>query len=297
MSTPRTIEQYLEALRAALAGADRALIQDALYDAEEYLRAEVAQHPEQAESDILERIATTYGAPEEVADAYRTTEATVSAALKRPSKTTPERGLLRRFFGVWADSHAWLALLYLLLALFSGIFYFTVTAIGISLSLGLAILIIGVPFFLLFIGLTRALSLAEGRLVEALLGVRMPRRPARSPAGSLWVRIKNMLLDWRTWTTLVYLAAMLPLGVVYFVVAIVGGTIGLATALAPVAVLLQTMGIGDGMDFNGVPVGLPVAGLLSIGGLLFLTLFLHLVRLVGSLHGKLARMLLLSRDP
>jgi len=32
-ATPRTVEQYLDALRAALRGADPALVQDALYDA------------------------------------------------------------------------------------------------------------------------------------------------------------------------------------------------------------------------------------------------------------------------
>jgi hypothetical protein len=32
---PRTIAEYLDQLRAALAGADPALVQDALYDAEE----------------------------------------------------------------------------------------------------------------------------------------------------------------------------------------------------------------------------------------------------------------------
>ncbi len=35
---PTTIPAYLEQLRRSLAGADPALIQDALYDAEEYLR-------------------------------------------------------------------------------------------------------------------------------------------------------------------------------------------------------------------------------------------------------------------
>lgn len=35
---PSTIPQYLEQLQAALRGADPALVQDALYDAEEYLR-------------------------------------------------------------------------------------------------------------------------------------------------------------------------------------------------------------------------------------------------------------------
>ena len=76
-NAPRTIDEYLKQLRSALAGEDAALIQDALYDAEEYLRAEVASHPQRSEADVLELIASTYGAPEEVAAAYRDTEAKV----------------------------------------------------------------------------------------------------------------------------------------------------------------------------------------------------------------------------
>ena len=51
-SAPRSIDQYLRQLREELAGADPALVQDALYDAEEYLRAEVAAHPDKSESDV-----------------------------------------------------------------------------------------------------------------------------------------------------------------------------------------------------------------------------------------------------
>ncbi|MDE2107897.1 MAG: hypothetical protein KGJ20_01705, partial [Gammaproteobacteria bacterium] len=76
---PRSIQDYLEQLRAALHGADPALIQDALYDAEEYLRSELHEHPEKSEEQILAAIATSYGAPEEVADAYRATETKVQA--------------------------------------------------------------------------------------------------------------------------------------------------------------------------------------------------------------------------
>src|SRR5437762_10691031 len=79
MNAPRSIDEYLKQLRQALAGQDPALIQDALYDAEEYLRAEVAAHPDKSESDVLELIASTYGAPDEVAAAYRDTEAKVKA--------------------------------------------------------------------------------------------------------------------------------------------------------------------------------------------------------------------------
>ena len=101
-SAPRSIDQYLSQLRAALAGEDSALIQDALYDAEEYLRAEVAAHSDKSESDVLELIASTYGDPEEVAAAYRDTEVKVKAALKTPTRATAtEKGALRKFFDVY----------------------------------------------------------------------------------------------------------------------------------------------------------------------------------------------------
>ena len=77
-SSPRSIDDYLRALRAALAGADPALIQDALYDAEEHLRAEAAANPGKSEAELLEQIARTYGAPDELAAAYRNTEAKVA---------------------------------------------------------------------------------------------------------------------------------------------------------------------------------------------------------------------------
>jgi len=62
--TPGTVEQYLDALRSALKGADKALVQDALYDAEEHLRAELAQKPGENEAGVLAGIVSSYGAPE-----------------------------------------------------------------------------------------------------------------------------------------------------------------------------------------------------------------------------------------
>src|SRR6202789_1403669 len=102
---PRSIDQYLRQLREELAGADAALIQDALYDAEEYLRAEVAAHPDKSESDVLELIASTYGAPDEVASAYRDTEAKVKAAMTTPRKAPGSAAGI--FFGVFPDPRAY----------------------------------------------------------------------------------------------------------------------------------------------------------------------------------------------
>ena len=64
---PTTIPDYLDQLRAALTGADPALIQDALYDAEEYLRSEMAEQKGKSEAEVIASVAGSYGAPEVVA--------------------------------------------------------------------------------------------------------------------------------------------------------------------------------------------------------------------------------------
>src|ERR1700727_3224820 len=205
-SAPRSIDQYLRQLREELAGADSALVQDALYDAEEYLRAEVAAHPGKSEADVLELIASTYGAPDEVATAYRDTEVKVKAALRTPPPRRVENpSTTRRFFGIFLDPRAYTSLFYMLLTLATGIIYFVLAVAGLSLSAGLSVLIIGVPFFHMFMAICRVISLAEGRLIEATTGVRMPRRPVyQGKALGFWARIGEMLKDPRTWTTIAY---------------------------------------------------------------------------------------------
>lgn len=300
-SAPRSIEQYLAALRAALASEDPALIQDALYDAEEYLRAEVAAHPTQSEADTLELIASTYGAPDEVAEAYRTTEKQVRTALAPPPRKPP-RTALGRFFGVYGDSRTWTALFFMLLSLVTGIFYFTLTVTGLSVSAGLIVLIVGIPFFLLFVGFMRVLALAEGRLIEGLLGQRMPRRPVYPAKGMpILERIRQMLVDRRTWTTLFYFLLMLPLGILYFVIATVGICVGIGLVGGSIAALLYAAGVGGGsiaIDDNSVffvpsPLAAPFV---LLAGVLVLTGIMHLVRAIGRGHGTLAKHLLVARS-
>src|ERR1700737_2241270 len=138
---PRSIDEYLKQLRQALEGQDPALIQDALYDAEEYLRAEVAAHPGKSEADVLELIASTYGAPDEVASAYRDTEVKVKAAIAPPRKMPASR--IGGYFGVFLDPRAYTSFFFMLLCLASGIIYFSFAVAGLSLSAGLGVLVIG----------------------------------------------------------------------------------------------------------------------------------------------------------
>lgn len=81
-------------------------MQDALYDAEEYLRAELAENPGKSEAEVIAVVASSYGAPDEVADIYRDTEAKVQTALRAPAPPRRE-SLAGRFFGVVADPHTY----------------------------------------------------------------------------------------------------------------------------------------------------------------------------------------------
>ena len=301
-SAPRSIDQYLRQLREELSGADAALIQDALYDAEEYLRAEVAAHPDKSESDVLELIASTYGAPDEVAGAYRDTEVKVKAAMATPRKVPKSK--LGEFFGVFLDPRAYTSLFFMLLCLATGIIYFVFAVVGLSLSAGFAVLIIGVPFFLMFVAVGRVVSLAEGRLIEAMTGVRMPRRPVyQGSALGFWARIGEMLRDRRTWTTIAYFVLMLPIGILYFVIAVVGLCVSLTFIALPITVVLAQagwFGLGGVEVFSQArPEWLFDSGIavpiLGVAGVLLLTSFMHLARGVGKLHALFAKSMLVAR--
>ncbi len=212
-STPQTIGEYLDQLRAALAGADPAMIQDALYDAEEHLRSELADNPGLSEAELLAKISSSYGAPEEVAEIYRNQEVTVTRALRPPPRREPSSNPITRFFAVAGDPHAYAAMFYLLLSLATGIFYFTWAIAGIAMSMAFALSLVGIPFLILFFGSVRMLSLLEGRIVEGMLGVRMPRRPPYADRDlPLGKRIVAMFTDPRSWSSLFYMLVMLPLG-------------------------------------------------------------------------------------
>lgn len=303
-SSPSSIDDYLRALRAALAGADPALIQDALYDAEEHLRAEAAANPGKSETELLEHVARTYGAPDEVAAAYRGTDATVKAALQPPvSRRVQSPNLLSRFFSVYSDPRAYVSLFFMFLSLVTGIVYFTFAVTGLSLSLGLAILIIGLPVFIAFIGITRAISLGEGRLLEAVSGERMPRRPVHPGApDGLVARILEMLKDIRTWTTIVYLLMMLPLGIFYFTAVVTGLAVGVSFVLVPVAGIAQRLGLWVPWENEGPlvfnPWWLDTPGgwvLCAVFGVIVLTSLLHAARVVVSIHARMAKTLLVAQ--
>ncbi len=291
---PETVAAYLAQLRRALKGAPAGLISDALADCEDHLNNEIAQNRELTETQILASVVETYGTPEEIAEEYRDMESTISTPF--PKVEMPEE---RRFgfFNVVSDPRTYGALLYMLLSLATGIFYFTWVVTGLSLTIGFAILIIGIPFALLFIASVRVLSYVEGRIVEALLGVRMPRRPPTEPAADqgLWTKIKEAFSDVRTWSSLFYMLLMLPLGIIYFVL----GVVGLSVSLGVVGGSIYSLITGEAhIQIDGAPYlehvlhTAPGLAALAVLGILLFFVVLHAARAIGWVHGKVAEGLL-----
>jgi len=290
----KLIEDYLNAFREELKGSDRATIQDALSDAEDHLSTaldtELAENPEETQAEAVRNIISRYGEPEEVAEHYRTVEKYTVPALSSVKRT--RRGLAA-FCGIISEPSAWAALLYMILSLATGIVYFTWAVTGFSISASLIILIIGVPLAWLFFLSFRALAFVEGRIVEALLGVRMPRRAIFIQKGKgWWGSIKGIFSTGSTWSSFIYLILMLPLGVLYFTIFITLTAVSLALITDPIFELVLDIPVFDFPAVWWTPVWL-MPFVILVGVILFLST-LHLAKLAGRLQGRLARTMLVS---
>ncbi len=201
---------------------------------------------------------------------------------------------LEEIFGVYRDARTWRALLFMLLSFATGIVYFTWAVTGLSLSVSFLILVIGVPFAILFLLSVRGLGWLEARLVEVLLGVGMESQPLYPAAALGWMqRLKSLLSDKRTWLSLLYLVLQMPLGVIYFTVAVTLLAVSLSLVVGP---FLQAWHHFPVLMINGSAAFLSPEALavLEIAGLALLTASLHLIRSIGGLHGRYARALLLG---
>jgi uncharacterized membrane protein len=299
----KTIENYLHELKSAMKGSDAATIQDALSDAEEYLVDAVEalreKKPNISQVEAFQLVSSQYGSPKEIADAYLEAEERLSQSYSRRNKMK-KRSLLARFFGIFADSMAWSSLLFVLISLVTGIVFFTWTVTGVSLSVSFLIFIFGLFFLLFFLYSLRGIALAEGKLVEALLGTRMPHRPLFAPKNLNWKeQLKLLLKDKHTWLTLVYMLIKLPLGVFIFAVLVILFSCSLS--------LIATPGIWFGILFfspNNIIYLEAIQGQLGtwgsnwmmvvygLVGILALTASMHAAKASGILQAKWAKLML-----
>jgi hypothetical protein len=164
------------------------------------------------------------------------------------------------------------------------------------LSLGLAILIIGIPVAVAFLAATRLLSVAESHLLRILVDGDSAGAPALLPGGEGWLaRLKALVGDRRTWTSLLYFLLHLPLGIAYFTTLVTLLSLGLGLMAVPLARLFHLGGSLD-LDLGGLAWTLAhpnlAAVLCGLMGLALIPLTFHLALLLGRFQVWLARHLL-----
>ena len=189
-------------------------MQDALYDAEEYLRSELAENPGKSEADVIAAVAGSYGAPDEVADIYRDTEIKVQTAL-RPPAPPPRKSALGRFFGVIAEPRTYAALFYMLLSLATGLFYFSwvVTGRFDVAGPGGADHRHPVRDPVLRLGARAVAGGGPHRRGDAGRAHAAPAACTPTRGQTVTERIKELFTDPRIWGTQLYFLLMLPLGI------------------------------------------------------------------------------------
>lgn len=98
--------------------------------------------------------------------------------------------------------------LYLLASLPLGICYFTVLVTGLSVGLGTAITLVGLPILVGTLHVWRGMAMFERRLVGALLEREIPESYRASTEPGWWPRTRTRIADPATWKDLAYLVVV-----------------------------------------------------------------------------------------
>lgn len=290
----KEVNEYLAKLKNELEGGDPALLQDALSDAEGHLRMALEEalsgKSSLSETEAIATIIEKYGHPKEIASAYRDIESRTSPTLA-VSRTKEMQSSWARFFGVLAEPKAWGAFFYMLLSFITGLVFGSWALIAGLISLSTLVFIIGIPIFGLYLLSIRGIAFLEGRIVEALLGIRMPRRSLFLDTNLSWKDMFMALIkESITWKSLLYAVLKFPLGLIYSLGIFLLFVFSLSFIGSPVLELIFHLPL----ELFGPEAFTPVWLLpfVSIAGFFLLPLTFHLARWVGKVHGKYAKSML-----
>ena len=201
----------------------------------------------------------------------------------------------RRNQGRCFPAEAWGAFLYILLSGLTAVVFGMWVILGGTISLFSLILIIGIPVTGLFLLSLRGIALMEGRIIEALLGIRMPRRPVFLSQGLNWrEKYKALVTETYTWKIFAYLFLHFPLGIIYFLIIPVLFAFSIKCAVYP----LWFWGLGRPLiTFNAPTYPPPLSYPLVVAfGILLLFSTLHLAGFVGRMHGRFAKYMLVRNQ-
>lgn len=183
---------------------------------------------------------------------------------------------LKNVFGVVARPGTYGNMLYLLLAFPLGLIYFVLLTTGISLGIGLYLIVVGLPLLVLVLMLWRQLVKLERLQAKWLLNLETRPEPILrwAEAKRAWPWFRARLSSSLTWKGLGFLFLKFPLGLGAFVLMVVMLSVSLALVAAPI---LHKQGLISVDDVSLLVINSPVHGAgIVLLGLLLLVLSLHL---------------------
>jgi hypothetical protein len=254
---------------------------------------ELVNSPGISKEDALQSIIDKYGEPGEIAEAYREMDARIPIGLA-PIRTPEKRSGLSRFFGVFSDPRAWGACLYMMISGLTGIVFGFWGIFGAMFAFLMLMFIFGLPFTGLYLLSIRGIALIEGRIVEAFLGVRMPRKPLFVKQDQSWSeKFKSLVTESHTWKSLLFLILMFPLGVIYCLLILLLFFTSISFIISPLMELVFHLPL----ELFGYEAYTPVWFLpvVVIAGIFLLPSTLHLAKLIGKLHAGFAKAMLVRK--
>jgi len=203
---------------------------------------------------------------------------------------------MANFFSVIIKQQTYLNLVYLLFAFPLGLAYFIFLVTGISLGLGLAITLIGIPILALMTVAWYGLGLFERSLSSILLNIKIkPMSNNAMKQKTVLKRLQKHLENSATWKSLGYLFIKFPLGLISFILIVTLLSTSIALIASPIAYYLSI--IFPSMNFaviNRVEVITSYwpTFILTIIGIFLLFISLHIFNGLAYISGLLAQNLL-----
>lgn len=142
------------------------------------------------------------------------------------------RAVVWTVFGVPFRRQTYRNLSYLALAFPLGLVYFVLFAVGLSLGVGLAVVVVGVPLLVGMLGLATGLASVERWLATVLLGIEVPTRDRESP-DSVRGWLRRLVVSLGPWKAVVYLVTKLFVGVAAYTVVMSLSVTGVSMLAVP----------------------------------------------------------------
>ncbi|MEA2332775.1 MAG: hypothetical protein QOH58_2913, partial [Thermoleophilaceae bacterium] len=184
---------------------------------------------------------------------------------------------------------------YLLFAGVLGVVEFVFLVTAISLGVGLAVTLIGIPILIGAVYAWGWLAEGERRIIGALTGTAIPSPYRPLPDRGPWARLRARLADPATWKDLAFLLLQFPFGLMSFIVTAVVLSAGLHTLTLP----LSYWAVPDGVELGLFQVDTLLEALaLAPLGVILLVLGIPALGALGRLYASYAEVLLGSNaDP